>query len=225
MLYLLKALRISINEGFISETAGQLDSSPLGDINSILSSLGTPDLGVNSKLPFTTQTPDISKIHLANILSPEPTPSLSVAASVPSATAIPVPVQSSSLSAAPLAGAPLALPTAVPTPSLSISAAVPPAAAIPAPIEHANIPAPVIPPVPILEGKSQTLSDLQGAVQKEAFVTKQEFIEALDGKNKKDKTKKPQSRRKRIVKKCPPMPDMTLYIRKDQIPCWGCVLK
>lgn len=27
------------------------------------------------------------------------------------------------------------------------------------------------------------------------------------------------------VKPCPPMPDMSLYVRKDQIPCWGCSLK
>jgi len=26
-------------------------------------------------------------------------------------------------------------------------------------------------------------------------------------------------------RKCPPMPDMSLYIRKDAIPCWGCNLK
>jgi hypothetical protein len=34
--------------------------------------------------------------------------------------------------------------------------------------------------------------------------------------------------RKEVVylpRKCPPVPDMTQYIRKDQIPCWGCNLK
>jgi len=28
-----------------------------------------------------------------------------------------------------------------------------------------------------------------------------------------------------VPQKCPPMPDMSLYIRKDSIPCWGCNLK
>jgi hypothetical protein len=28
-----------------------------------------------------------------------------------------------------------------------------------------------------------------------------------------------------VKEKCPPMPDMSLYIRKDSIPCWGCNLK
>jgi hypothetical protein len=28
-----------------------------------------------------------------------------------------------------------------------------------------------------------------------------------------------------VPQKCPPMPDMSLYIRKDAIPCWGCNLK
>jgi hypothetical protein len=26
-------------------------------------------------------------------------------------------------------------------------------------------------------------------------------------------------------KPCPKMPDMSLYVRKDQIPCWGCTLR
>ena len=28
-----------------------------------------------------------------------------------------------------------------------------------------------------------------------------------------------------VPRKCPPLPDMSLYIRKDSIPCWGCNLK
>lgn len=31
-------------------------------------------------------------------------------------------------------------------------------------------------------------------------------------------------KKKKKAKKCPPMPDMSLYIRKDQIPCWNCVI-
>lgn len=183
MLYILKALRVSVKESFTSELSEQLNTGPLGDISSLLSTFGTPDLTSNAKTPFITQTPDMSKIAMANVVVPEPSPSLSITASVPAATAIP------------------------------------------APSDHVNTQAPIIPQIPLAVGNSQTLSDLQGVTQKkEAFETQKEFTEALDGRVK--RTHKKNSRRgKRIVKKCPPMPDMTLYIRKDQIPCWGCVLK
>ena len=181
MLYILKALRVSVKEAFTSEANGQISEGPLGDINSLLSSFGTPDLS-NNKTPYITQTPDMTKISMPNVIAPEPTPSLSITAAVPAATAIP-------------------------TPS-----------------DHVNTQAPIIPSIPMLEGKSQTLSDLQGVTQKkEAFETQKGFTEALDGRTKRTNSRR--RKQKRIVKKCPPMPDMTLYIRKDQIPCWGCVLK
>jgi hypothetical protein len=190
MLYLLKALRVSVKEPFVSEANGQLNPGPLGDINDLLSSFGTPDLTKNEKTPYITKTPDISKLGLPNIIAPEPVASLSITAAVPAATAIP------------------------------------------APVDHTKLEAPIIPKIPITEGMAQTASDQQGlaakdiasAATKEAFETKKEFTEAMS--NGKSSQKKRRSHRsKRIVKKCPPMPDMTLYIRKDQIPCWGCVLK
>ena len=183
MLYILKALRVSVREPFTSEGMGQLSDGPLGDINSLLSSFGTPDLSNNAKTPYITQTPDMSKLTMPNVIAPEPTPSLSITAAVPAATAIP------------------------------------------APSDIVNTQAPIIPQIPLVVGNSQTLSDLQGVTQKkEAFETQKEFTEALDGRVKRTSNNNSR-RRKRIVKKCPPMPDMTLYIRKDQIPCWGCVLK
>ena len=109
-----------------------------------------------------------------------------------------------------------------PTPSLSISAALPALTAIPAPSDNVQTPAPIIPEISKSEGPSKTISDLQGANQKnEAFETQKSFTEAMNGKP----IKKPLQKKKCPVKKCPPMPDMSLYIRKDQIPCWGCVLK
>jgi hypothetical protein len=91
---------------------------------------------------------------------------------------------------------------------------------MPSPLDYAPTQAPVIPQLsnpPV--NPSQTISDQQGAsLQKETFEVNKNLAEALDG---------PQKRKKNNIKKtrCPAMPDMSLYIRKDQIPCWGCVLK
>ena len=76
-----------------------------------------------------------------------------------------------------------------------------------------------------LDGKPQTISDYQGIdiainQEKEARMLKKSMMNALD--NKTDDSKKVKRKKKY---KCPPMPDMSLYIRKDQIPCWGCNLK
>lgn len=56
-------------------------------------------------------------------------------------------------------------------------------------------------------GEPITISDKQGA----------ELVKA--------KTEPFANQTKPIKKSCPPMPDMSLYVRKDQIPCWGCYLK
>jgi len=114
--------------------------------------------------------------------------------------------------------------SAAPIPSLSVSAAVPQVTAIPAPLDPTPN-APIIPQISVTNNApSQTISDRQGAVLKrtEAFEAKEAIEEALDGRA--PRRKRPV---RRIIKKqkCPPMPDMSLYIRKDQIPCWGCVLK
>ena len=83
-------------------------------------------------------------------------------------------------------------------------------------------------PMPIsngTNGRPQTISDFQGIVavenhEKEIKKLKKSMINAMDNKVDDNKNKK---RKKK--NKCPPMPDMSLYIRKDQIPCWGCDLK
>jgi len=36
---------------------------------------------------------------------------------------------------------------------------------------------------------------------------------------------KPKQKIVYVPRKCPPMPDMSQYIRKDSIPCWGCNLR
>lgn len=41
----------------------------------------------------------------------------------------------------------------------------------------------------------------------------------------KEKKQKPKNTIVYVPRKCPPMPDMSQYIRKDSIPCWGCNLK
>ena len=67
--------------------------------------------------------------------------------------------------------------------------------------------APITTAVPPIQSQPLTISDKQGAelqkVRTEPFA------------NQTKPTEKP----------CPPMPDMSLYVRKDQIPCWGCYLK
>ena len=121
---------------------------------------------------------------------------------------------------------------APPMPSLSISASIPSLTAIPAPSDTIHIQAPIIPSVaeglnslaPSLIGNAQTISDTQGSIlsnnkRTEAFAANDITSELLKGKKKKS------IRHTHHVKKCPPVPDMSLYIRKDQIPCWGCVLK
>jgi hypothetical protein len=68
-----------------------------------------------------------------------------------------------------------------------------------------------------------TISDMQGSIYKPAA---EPF-----GDQKKDKQNKPRTITKTKTKviyvpnKCPKMPDMSQYIRKDSIPCWGCNLK
>jgi hypothetical protein len=177
MLYLLKALRVPLKENFTSEMNGLINNNQIADLNSLLSTFGTPDL------TKPVQPVDINAMNnLSTVVNPEPSPSLSISASVPAATAIP------------------------------------------APSDNVQMQAPVIPNVSNFVGEPKTVSDLQGAAQKEAFETEQGFRSALDPKKMPMTTNK-SKRRKRIVKKCPPMPDMSLYIRKDQIPCWGCVLK
>jgi hypothetical protein len=54
-------------------------------------------------------------------------------------------------------------------------------------------------------GESLTISDKQGAELQKART--EPFANPIQ------------------VKPCPQMPDMSLYVRKDQIPCWGCTLK
>ena len=54
-------------------------------------------------------------------------------------------------------------------------------------------------------GESLTISDKQGAELQKARM--EPFANPIQ------------------VKPCPQMPDMSLYVRKDQIPCWGCTLK
>jgi len=64
-----------------------------------------------------------------------------------------------------------------------------------------------------------TISDVQGTVLKKSA---EPFQEERSYKNKKPK------RKTKIVympSQCPKMPDMSQYIRKDSIPCWGCNLK
>jgi hypothetical protein len=104
--------------------------------------------------------------------------------------------------------------------SLSISPAFPSPNATPNPSENVYTPAPIIPNMIIEEGRPQTISDMQGSTRNnESDDIQKEFRNALNGKTKKKTVVK-----RRPEKKCPPMPDMSLYIRKDQIPCWGCNL-
>jgi hypothetical protein len=71
----------------------------------------------------------------------------------------------------------------------------------------------------------QTISDKQGY---EMNKIKDEIIQTKPTINMIKKKKVVQSnssnKKNKTSKKCPPMPDMSLYIRKDQIPCWGCVI-
>ena len=64
-----------------------------------------------------------------------------------------------------------------------------------------------------------TISDMQGSILPKLNLPIRESYRSY-------KRKKPKKRRV-VYKKaeCPPMPDMSQYIRKDSIPCWGCNLK
>jgi len=55
------------------------------------------------------------------------------------------------------------------------------------------------------EGQALTISDKQGAELQKARM--EPFANPVQ------------------PKPCPKMPDMSLYVRKDQIPCWGCTLR
>lgn len=97
-----------------------------------------------------------------------------------------------------------------------------------------SLPTPIFPEIKRQEpiGTPQTISDYQGLEsaaaaaaftaskkKQEAKQLKKSMIKALN--NNTNTTEEDDE----IKSKCPPMPDMSLYIRKDQIPCWGCVLK
>lgn len=67
-------------------------------------------------------------------------------------------------------------------------------------VEHAVPLATAVPPM----GQALTISDKQGAELQKARM--EPFANP-------------------VQKPCPKMPDMSLYVRKDQIPCWGCTLR
>jgi hypothetical protein len=66
-----------------------------------------------------------------------------------------------------------------------------------------------------------TMSDIQGSILPKPL-TKKPITEKYSSYKRKKRSKT-----KVIYKQneCPPMPDMSQYIRKDSIPCWGCNLK
>jgi len=170
MIYILHALKVVKIEPFEDSIIGTPIQKDLKDVNSLLSALGTPDLGLGA-----TTDP----IQNESNTTPPPNPE-------------------------------------DPIPSLSISASLPEDTAIPVPSDNIQMPAPIIPEVSSSQGESQTISDQQGSLMSNAQA--ESFMDKIPKRNK-------TRHRRRYVKKCPPMPDMTMYIRKDRIPCWGCVVK
>jgi hypothetical protein len=76
-----------------------------------------------------------------------------------------------------------------------------------------------------------TVSDTQGTLLTKSTLPfekqKSDQIEKQK-ERKKERQEKPKKRKTKIVyikNECPKLPDMSLYIRKDSIPCWGCNLK
>ena len=66
-----------------------------------------------------------------------------------------------------------------------------------------------------------TISDEQGKI----YQTPKPIPISFDNTYAKPKQEKIITKIVYVPQKCPPMPDMSKYIRKDAIPCWGCNLK
>jgi len=69
-----------------------------------------------------------------------------------------------------------------------------------------------------------TISDVQGSILPKSNA-KKSITESYRSYKKEKRGKRSKTKVVYVPNECPPMPDMSQYIRKDSIPCWGCNLK
>jgi len=237
LIYISKALKPSSLENFsvIDETSisnkGKDGLNKLQEGNMSLESLigafSTPVVNIRNSTGFGGgSVPSLS--DFAKINTPVPTPNLS-SAQVDKINIAPANLQSMPQApAAAVAAAETAATASVAEaakPAISSSANKAPALPQLTPASFINMqkPQPLVLGQPAEIQEPMTVSDTQGTLLAKSPLPfeeqKSKQIEQQD-KRKKRKTK--------IVymdKECPKLPDMSLYIRKDSIPCWGCNLK
>ena len=113
---------------------------------------------------------------------------------------------------------PTLTPNAVPTPTPTLAKAVPIpnkiTNTIPTTVSNVGTTLPANVPSSLLN----SVTPVQTTPPPEPFVSKS----SLSPDNTQEK---PEQKIVYVPRKCPPMPDMSQYIRKDSIPCWGCNLR
>jgi len=207
LIYISKAIQPILKENFAVIDESQisnkgkdgLQSLKDGALNfeSLLGAFSTPDVNLDRNL---NHSPSVSEFAKFNKPTESPFP-----LTQDKDTYVPEPVPIPSF-------APLPQPVHRPLPSIET-----PALPVLTPSSIINMPStpqkPIEPPL----APSITMSDIQGSILPKST----ESFKQRETSYKK--------RRKRkvvyIPTKCPPMPDMSQYIRKDSIPCWGCNLK
>ena len=211
LIYVSKAIKLSKNEGFSVVDESQisnkgrdgLEKLKEGALNfeTLFSAFSTPDVnldrGSNLNMGVNPTLPESS--NKIQSLPPQPPP-------LPPLPPLPLPP-------------PVITTPPLPTPQLPLPPQQPIISKTPA--------LPVLTPASIINmpdtnkapARPITISDMQGSILPRLNTSVREEYRSY-------KRKKPKKRRA-IYKKaeCPPMPDMSQYIRKDSIPCWGCNLK
>lgn len=246
LLYASKALSVSKTEGFSPVDESQISTVGSTALNSLmegtnglnvlLSAFGTPDIdgpppiaGGPSLSEITTGTqPPPLPPKAADTLAP---PVEKVPAPLPPAPEVSAALPPPAAALPPLAAeVPIAQP-AVPSPTPVLSTATLPTTALPV-----NAPPSVLGAGQSLP--SPTTSDLQGtglmtatqpiAAPAPMVATPLEVnmpVNTPPAVNQTLSDVQGTSLMKAKALTCPPMPDMSQYVRKDQIPCWGCNLK
>ena len=198
-------------EGFDKLKDGNLNfETLLGAFTTPAVNLDGPTRFGSGPLPSVADYARLNKTQTVNLPSPNPvSPPMVSTASIQSQTLSPVP------------------PTVTPV-LINKTPALPPM--VPASI--INMPTqPVMQIQPTVEtnvaAQPMTISDLQGSsLKKSAEPFEEQRKKQNDIRN--DKKRKQRKTKTKIVyvdNECPKLPDMSQYIRKDSIPCWGCNLK
>lgn len=230
LIYISKALKPSSLENFtvIEESAisnkGKEGLEKLKDsglnFESLLGAFTTPEVKINSQtsfgsgpLPSVSDFANIKRAQEMPVPMPNPIAPVNMAGDIQPQNLSPV--------------APTVSPTVTPI-VINKAPALPPLTPASL-ITMPNTPLPVqgspqIQVEPVVQPKPITISDAQGAsFKKSAEPFEEQRDEQRERRNKRYRRHK--SKIVYVEKDCPKLPDMSLYIRKDSIPCWGCNLK